>query len=258
MTLRRLGILIVALLLGASVRAQGADQAAVDAFRRGDVETARSLWLAALETATGGGGAPLPRAERGRILYDLGNVAFRRGDVLEAVGWYTASLRARPRDADAWRNLEHARTTAKIQPADRGDLASTVRRLLAALTLPESEWLALAAGAVWAGLLVGEALRGGRLWRRLSVAGLALVLASLAPWIYNRVEAARDPVLVIEAGDRGTEVRSEPRADAAVIASVTAGEELERIDELPEWIKVEVTGGATGWVRRSAVFPLDR
>jgi len=229
------------------------DRDAVLAFRQGDLETARSAWLAELEE-----GAGLPQAERGRILYDLGNVAFRKGDVLEAVGWYTASLRLRPRDADAWRNLEHARTTAKLEPADRGDLAATVERLLSALTLEESQWLVLVATVLWAGALAGEALRGGRVWRRLSIGGLCLVLASLAPWAWNRARTARDPVLVIEGSERGAEVRSEPREGAAVVATVAAGEELERLDALPDWTKGELPGGSAGWARGRSLFSLRR
>src|SRR6185436_3640855 len=99
----------------ACASAPGVDQAAIDAYRRGNYDSAKSLWISALESA------PLPSAERARILYDLGNAAFRSDAPLEAVGWYTASLRLRPRDADTWTNLEHARRTAKLDPADRGD-----------------------------------------------------------------------------------------------------------------------------------------
>jgi tetratricopeptide (TPR) repeat protein len=252
--------LLLALLASGPVgaSAQASDRTAVEAYHRGDYETARSLWLAALEGVSGEKNARPSSAERGRILYDLGNVAFRKGDALEAVGWYTASLRLRPRDADAWKNLEHARTTAKLEPADRGDLVSTLWRIVASLTLAESEWLALAGAAVWAVALAAEALRGGRLLRRLALLGAGLALASLAPWIYHCARAAHDPVLVIEASERGAEIRSEPRADAAVIASAASGEEIERQDELPGWVKVEVPGGASGWMESRAAFALTR
>jgi hypothetical protein len=128
-------------------QAPGFDQAAVDAYRRGDYAGAKSLWIATLETGRDESGAPLPDGERARILYDLGNAAFRAGEPLEAVGWYTASLRLRPRDAETWSNLEHARRTAKLEPADRGDLAATLGRLLTSITHVESQWLALAGAA---------------------------------------------------------------------------------------------------------------
>jgi hypothetical protein len=229
------------------------DGEAIEAFRRGDLEGARSAWLARLAAPPA-----LSDSERARILYNLGNVAFRKGELLPAVGWYTASLRLRPRDGDTWQNLEHARSEAGLEPADRGDLAATVRRLLSSLTLAESEWFVLATAGLWAAALAAEALRGGRLWRRLSIAGAALVAASLAPWLYNQVRQARDPVLALGDEGRAVQVRSEPRADAAVIGETPAGSELERTDELPSWTKVELESGLEGWIPSARAFPLQR
>jgi len=236
---------------------QSPDRAAVEAFRRGDFEAAQNLWTAALERGEGAG-RPLPPAERGRLLYDVGNAAFRRGNVLEAVGWYTASLRERPRDADTWKNLEHARATAKLDPADRGDLAATGWRLVSSLTSAESEWLALLGAFAWCALLVAEALRGGRLLRRLAFLGLLLNLATLAPWLYHRTHDGLDTVLVIEASEHGADVRSEPRPDAVAVGNAAAGSEVERLDELPGWTKIALPGDASGWIESRAAFPLRR
>jgi tetratricopeptide (TPR) repeat protein len=286
------------------------DQSAIDAYRRGDLDSARSLWMSAIDPEAGdGAGASsetdatratsetnatratsetnatratsetnaarepnatnatratsadaareeLSPADRARTLYNLGNVAYRQKRVLESVGWYTAALRLSPRDPDIWWNLEHARSEAKLEPADRGDLSATLRRLVSSLTLSESERLVLAALAAWAVVLGVEALRGGRTWRRLSLAGALCVLLSLAPWIFNLSRAAHHPVLAIQEGK--LEVRSEPRQAAPVIADVSAGDELERLDALPDWTKVELTNGAQGWARKSSLFVLDR
>jgi hypothetical protein len=240
------------------------DLGAVEAFRRGDFETAQNLWAAVLEGEGGSGDTTAPTVsarERGRVLYDIGNAAYRRGNVLEAVGWYTASLRVRPRDADSWKNLEHARATAKLEPADRGDLASTAWRILSSLTLAESEWLALAGALVLLATLLAEALRGGSLLRRLAFVGLCIALASTAPWLYHRAHDGRDTMLVIEAAEpagHGVDLHSEPRTDATVIGNVAAGEEVERQDELPGWVKVEIPGGSSGWIESKAAFALRR
>jgi len=242
------------------------DQAAIDAYRRGDLDSARSGWIELVEprasAAEAGGASDDPRApklssaERARILYDLGNVAYRKKAILEAVGWYTAALRLSPRDPDIWWNLEHARSEAKLEPADRGDLSATLQRLVSSLTLAESEWLVLGVLTAWAGTLAFEAFRGGRASRRVALAGAFVVLASLAPWLYNLERAGRHPMLSIQ--DGRTALKSEPRADAPAIAEVGAGEEVERRDSLPEWTKIELASGVQGWVPRSAVFALDR
>jgi hypothetical protein len=230
------------------------DQAAIDAYRHGDFETAKSLWIAALDA----GDAKLSKPERARILYDVGNAAYRKGDALEAVGWYTASIRLRPRDADAWKNLEQARVTAKLEPADRGDLAATLARLVGSLTRAESEWLAIAAVLVWAGVLAGEAFRGGRLLRRLALAGAFTTACALAPLVYHAIRDGRDTVLVLDPSERGAEIRSEPRADATVVGTVDSGTEVAKEDELPGWVKIAPPGSSSGWIPTKSAFALDR
>jgi len=233
--------------------AEGRDQAAIEAFRRGDFDSAASLWTAVLEDSPA-----LSDAERGRILYDVGNAVYRKGNVVESVGWYTASLRLRPRDADAWKNLEYARATAKLDPADRGDLASTAWRVFTSLTARESRWLALSGVLVGFAALAAEALRGGRVLRRLAWLGLVVALAAASPWVYHRTHDDHDTALVLEATDHGADVRSEPRSDATVVGNVASGAEVERLDELPGWVKVELPGGNSGWIESRAAFSLKR
>jgi hypothetical protein len=162
----------------------------------------------------------------------------------------------RPRDGDTWTNLERARRQAELDPADRGDLKATVRRLLTSFTPSESNWLALFGLGAWGLTLAFEALRGGRAarWCAIGGAGFALLLA--APCIHGAVTRVDRPVLVVE--DVKTLVRSEPRADAAVIAEAALGTEVEAIDALPGWTKIRVDDGSEGWVRASAVFDLVR
>ena len=230
------------------------DQAAIDAYRHGDFETAKSLWISALEAED----AKLSKQERARILYDVGNAAYRKGDVLDAIGWYTASIRLRPRDADAWKNLEQARASAKLEPADRGDLVATFSRLVGSLTRAESEWLALGAALLWAAVLAGEAFRGGRLLRRLALAGAFTTACALAPLLYHVLKDGRDTVLVLDPSERGAEIRSEPRPDATVVGTIDSGTEVAREDELPGWVKIAQPGGTSGWIPAKSAFALDR
>jgi len=247
--------LVAALSWGApafgAARATQDDARAVRAYDAGDLESARSLWLERLEAEP-----PLEAPERARILYNLGNVAASRERWLEAVGWYTASLRLRPRDADAWSNVELARLKAGLEPMDRGDLNATLLRLVSSLTPAESEWLALASIGPLALFLLLEALRGGRLWRRLALAGIVLALAGAAPWAYHLAEAGRDPLLVVD--ERGTSLLNEPKAGATTLARVPVGERVERLDELPGWVRVSRSDGTRGWLRREAAFDLRR
>ena len=241
-------IALLALLPLLSSDAGDLDRRAAEAYRGQEYATAAALWEDALAEAEGPG-------ERARLLYNLGNGSYRRERYLEAVGWYTAALRVTPRDSAAWKNLELARSKAELDPADRGDLASTVRRLLSSLTLAEAQWLLLAALLGWAVCLGGEALRGGRTWRRAAFLGLFAVAACAGPLVWHGLQGEGPPLMVQQAG--GASGRSEPRPDAASLVRLDAGETVLWRDELPGWVAVGA-GGRRVWVRESALFELSR
>ena len=227
-----------------------AGDAAVDAFRAGEFSSARSLWQEQLAAAT-------TPAERSRIAYNIGNTAYREGKLHLAIGWYTRALRDAPRDEDVWANLELARSEAELEPADRGDLRATIRRhFLMSFGVRGSQWSVLASLVLLAVCFAGEALRGGLLWRRLIWLSIGAVLIACIPWAWNTKNAASHPLMIVEPG--GAQARSEPNRAAKVLRRYEAGTELEYVDELPDWIKVEDDRDRSMWVARGTVLDLLR
>jgi tetratricopeptide (TPR) repeat protein len=227
--------------------AESSYERALAAYQATEYSKAHELWLAAL--AETGPDAP----DRATVLYDLGNVAFRRKRPLEAAAWYTASLRLSPRDDDARHNLELVRREAGLEPADRGDLRSTARRLLTMLTVAECETLALAIGALLAVALAWEALRGGTAAKATSFVLAGLLAAALAPWGYQVAAGGRELVFVTQ--PEGAELRSEPREGSALIGRLSPAAEVERIDSVPGWMRV-AQGESRGWIASDACVPL--
>jgi tetratricopeptide (TPR) repeat protein len=136
------------------------DALATDAYRNGDfknLSTARVLWSDELADPSLADEA----GKRARLCYNLGTLCLREGKNMEAVAWFSAALRLRPRDADTWANLEVARLNAGLDVADRGDLKASVEQLLNSLTKQESSLLALFGLLPLALALAYEALRGG-------------------------------------------------------------------------------------------------
>jgi tetratricopeptide (TPR) repeat protein len=241
--------LVLVLALRGAAAQQGAFERGIEAYRRGDWSAATSHWQEALT-------ADLAPADRARVLHDLGNAAWRREAPLEAVGWYTAALRHEPRRADTWRNLELARAKAGLAPADRGDLRSTARRLLSALLPEERRLLALLGLAPLALVLAFEALRGGRPAARLALVAALLSVLGATPWAFGLRCGPAATCLVVRAPT--VPLGSEPRADLPPIGEVAGGEEVERIDALPGWVRIVTGGGLRGWVPEGAVFDLTR
>lgn len=221
---------------------------AVAAYQAGRYEQARELWLAEL-------GSEDPEAlDRAALLFNLGNTAFRDKKPLQAAGWYTAALRLDPRHADAWHNLEFVRREAGLEPADRGDLTATARRLLTVMTLAESERALFAALAVLVLALAWEALRGGTAAKVVAWVSFGLVVVLAVPWTWQTLHA--DERAVFAAQPEGAALTSEPRADAALIGRIAAGTVLERVDLLPGWVRVRRDDGTVGWIAAETCVPL--
>lgn len=219
----------------------------VVAYQSADYATARERWLAALEE---------PDADRASTLYNLGNLAFREKKPLEAAGWYTASLREQPRSSDAWHNLEFARREAGLEPADRGDLRATGKRLVNSLTLVEAERLVLGIGVLLALAFTWEALRGGRAAKWACVVATGLLVLSLIPWTWQLAHQGGAQVFVIQ--PEGATLFSEPRDAAPVIGRLSPASEAARVDAIPGWVRVRSSDGEIGWVAEASCLELAR
>jgi len=242
--------LALCLCAAAAPRAPGAFEEGVRAYRDGAYANAHRQWLDVLESDA-------PVVDRATLCYDLGNAAWRLERPLEAVAWYTAAIRMAPRHQDAWANLEFARSKLDLAPADRGDLQSTLRRLLTILGLAESEWLVLGTALLFAAAGAGWALRGGAFARRAMLAFALLTLVALAPWIHNLRQRDRDPVMVVATG--GCQAFSEPREGSSMLARLQPTAVVERIDTtLPGWTRVKLDDGTPAWVEADHVFALRR
>ncbi len=222
----------------------------VAAYRAGDFARAKSLWLSALEAKDAS------ELDQAALDYDLGNACARTGAMLEALGWYGAALRLSPRDSSARKNVEFARSQAKLEPADRGDLTSALEHTFDSLTVAEAGWTSLVASVVFLAALCWEALRGGALARRVAVLAGVFAVFAIVPWVLAVQRERTDLVLVI--GSNGAALHSEPRTDAALLETLPVGDRVRRLDALPGWVKVSGAKNDSGWVREEAVFALAR
>ncbi len=253
----RLLTILMALLLALPLAAQadatdadatrGSFDAAVEAFRAGDLETARHLWEELLASPD------LADADRALVAYDLGNLAFRESDFIEAATRYHAAIELEPRFADAWHNLELARSRAGLEAADRGDLAATVERLVAAPTgaeLARATWLGL---GLFALALLWEIRRGGLLPRLAAGACLVLALGALGLGAWRDSRALDAPAMVQAGG--GAALRTDPDPSLPVVESLDPGARVELVERYAGWARVR-SGEATGWVRGDEVLEL--
>jgi hypothetical protein len=254
-----LALCVLCVSLASAAQHAELDRGALDAYRAEDFASAAVLWRDALDAASGVDVAGAPNAsdgERARLMANLGNCAARLDDWTGAAGWFEASLRLRPRDADTREKLSFARSEAGWPPLDRGDLASTTSRVLGAFTADEARWLALLGLLPLLVALAGEALRGSRGWRQASIACAVLWLVACTPCIHAAWNEDADPMLVTS--PNGAAARPEPRESAERLERLPAGSRYQRLDETPDWTKLRGPEGRAVWVPSRDVFALER
>jgi hypothetical protein len=240
---------LVLLCLAPALRAQDAAadfERGAELYRSGEFAAADAAWRETLATVEEG---PL----RAQLEYNLGNVAYRRGDALQAVAWYTASLTRRPRHAGTLANLDLARAEAGLPPRDSGGLTSALVRSVGAFDAAEAGWMGLGGVLVLLVALAYEALVGGFSGRLAAFFGAFVALVLLGPLALHALRSdAPRAMVVVEGGLVG---REDPRQDGARIADVAAGAVVVVEDRYLDWRRVR-SDGQVLWVPEDGLFVL--
>jgi tetratricopeptide (TPR) repeat protein len=184
------------------------------------------------------------------IYFNLGNALFKAGKIGRAISAYQQAERIAPRDPDVRANLQFARNQVQGPTL----VPDRVKRWLGKLSL--NEWTWLAAGAVWAWLLLLTLLQ----WRlalkpafKSSVFWLGALTAvfciCFAAAFYLDRLTSRAIVIAQE-----TVARQAPIEESQNAFTLHDGAELEVLDRKDEWLQVKADPRRIGWVRRENVL----
>jgi len=180
------------------------------------------------------------------LRYNLGNTAYRKGDIPRAIAWWRSAALLAPRDSDIHHNLAFGRSQLKgvPEPAALG--------WRGVLTPGEVGFLGLigAISAV-AGVMISGRLRVPRWpWFLLAVGGLAVSWVAHVGW---RDSQERPLAVVVEAA---VGVRPDPMAEAQVEFELPAGSELQVRAEQGAFLLVETGDAQRGWIPRGSAMVL--
>ncbi len=226
--------LLVTVLASAGALGDGAES-----FDAGDLEAAIGAWESA--------GDP----KSGKVLYDLGNAWYRKGDHPRAVAHYRAAQRLRPRDGNVHHNLALARSELDGVP----EPAAASVPWTELVTVGELGVLGAAACALGSlGLVVA--------YRRREVHGPVSLAVPTVVWVAGigmavtatlgaRGQVAHPIGVVV---DREVGSRELPRADAEVGVVWSPGTELLVVKSRQRWVLAEDGRGRRGWVSDTAML----
>ncbi|MDF1836362.1 MAG: hypothetical protein P1V35_00705 [Planctomycetota bacterium] len=222
------------------------------AYRAGEYERARVTWTKDLNFLST---QPGNEARIGQLCYNLGNAAYRDGEPMRAIAWYTAARKHLPRDADLLANLKFVRGELALPPEHSSGILSTLAASLRSWTRAESKSFALIGVLLLAGALLYEALRGGTRGRTLALLGVFLCSLLWLPFLRHCLAGDSSPHMVVAA--RGTNGRSEPRPDSKTLVQLDPTEMADHLDTWQDWTKLRTKTGEEVWVSSKKVMSID-
>lgn len=202
-------------------------------YEKGDLEKAGEIYNALVNQGYGGTA----------LYYNLGNVAYRKGDRGKAVLWFERAKRISPRDADIQFNLSLARSHLKDQSS------AWLKSFIFYLT--GNELAVIVSLFLWSFLLLFSAMTMGwvriEIWPGLALWMTGLFLVAFGTWL--GVHAAWDRHATAIVTNAPGEVRNGPGKDYAVGFTVPEGSEVLVLNKRPEWTQIGVLNqGLKGWI----------
>ncbi len=208
-----------------------------DAFLAENLDDAIAAWQPAADSG----------AATGKLLFNLGNAWYRKGDFPRAIAYYRAAQRARPRDGHVHHNLA----------LSRAELAGAPRP-----ALPNWRWMSIVSAGELAALglllLLGVALGGRRRSVREAPQGQRLLAVAMllgAVMIGTAWFGATSPGVGVVI-DREAIVRDTPRTDGAELSRLVPGAEVAVVRTLGDFHLIEDGDGERGWVTAASLLGL--
>jgi tetratricopeptide (TPR) repeat protein len=251
-------ICLAAPALAAEPQDLAAFQAANAAYKAGEFDSALSGYRKLAE------GVHNPE-----LYLNLGNAAFKTGQLGWAILYYERGLALQPRNPELRESLRFARERIVDRSADDAPglagLLSTLHRQLALdelMAVTSALWLLtlLAAGAVYRqDLTLGQSLSA--LLSFLEVPWKQKLAAMLAPcllafglcggWAYVRLQDSRATHAIVLAKE--AKASSAPATDATVVFAVHEGTRVAVLRRSDRWSQVSLANGYSGWVLSDAI-----
>jgi len=187
------------------------------------------------------------------LYYNIGNAAFKQGELGTAILNYERSLKLNPSYSDARYNLEFAQsmTQDKIDAVPEFFLKGWMRKL--GWSLPSNAWAVIAlvflAATLFFALMfllssTGKKRKMGFYFGIVSLL-IGLIALILASW-QRRESMASDKAIITKSV---TLVKSSPGGgEAKDLFILHEGTKVKRMDEVGKWSNIELLDGRQGWI----------
>jgi tetratricopeptide (TPR) repeat protein len=230
-------MLVLTLLSARAADAPGSFAAGNQAYEQGKFAEATRHYRTVITNGANGSG----------VWFNLGNAAFKSGELGHAIAAYRRAEQITPRDSDLRANLHFVRKKAT---GEDNPSVSTMRQVIRLCTF--NEWATLASVAVAAAFMFlawGELRKTRNIGPVSSAIVLALLLVSAGAASY-RDRFVRPSGVIIA---KQAAVHFGPLEDSQTAFQLNDGAEIDVTDSTPDWLQIRDPRGRTGWTKRAGV-----
>ncbi|MBP5210861.1 MAG: BatD family protein [Bacteroidales bacterium] len=191
------------------------------------------------------------------LYYNTANAYYRMGNLSKSILYYERALKADPNFSDAKENLTIAHTSVldKIDTLPDFILVTWIRNLKNSVASDGWAWITLALALITAVLLLMFRLLPSQGGRKASfIVGCVAALFAVITLLFS-VSSANDAtkedsaIVMLPVSS----VKSSPDANSKSLFILHEGTKVELIDNLGNWVRVELSDGRQGWMPASDI-----
>ncbi|MFO7721367.1 MAG: tetratricopeptide repeat protein [Gillisia sp.] len=191
------------------------------------------------------------------LYFNLANTHYKLNNIAPSVYYYEKALQLKPKDEDIRNNLEFARKMVidDIEEVPETGLAKMVKNTISKLSFDGWAWMAIICSVIFAIFFLLYYFSAGTKFKRLffgvSILFLIVSIGSVGFAYQQQASIQNSQYAIIFAEE--VPVRSEPNLRSDELFLLHEGTKLKVLETFQDWIKLELSSGAQGWITKNEV-----
>lgn len=191
------------------------------------------------------------------LYFNLANAYYKLNNIAPSVYYYEKALQLKPKDTDIANNLEFAKEMVidDIEEVSETGLSKIIKNIISKLSFDGWAWVAIISAIIFAIsflLYYFSALtKFKRLFFGVSIFFLIVSIGSVG-FAYQQWASIQNSQYAIIFAEE-VPVRSEPNLRSDELFLLHEGTKLKVLETFQDWIKLELSNGAQGWIIKKEV-----
>lgn len=252
MKTKNIFLYIVFFLLFVKINAQNNEAIfdnAVQAYNLGEYDKAILLFTQITEN----------QQESAALYYNLGNAYYKKGEIAPSIYYLEKALKLTPNDSDIQNNLELAQRMKINQWVEtpKNWAEKWIEKISNLFSLEHWTIQTIIFSSLFSVFFLGFYFNRKTFWKRLLFSlSILSILISTGSFIisYDINRKSKETYAIVF--EKKIQIYSEPNTFSTEIFSLQEGDKLQVVNELNQWIKIQLSDGRNGWTKTDFVKKL--